>query len=57
MICAPWPADRNHHRVVLDVPKLASVLESLQHRLPGIETLHALQRAHKKLEKTKKEMD
>lgn len=36
------PADRHHHGVVFDFFELASVHESLQHRLPCVKTLHAL---------------
>lgn len=36
------PADGDNHRVVFDLFKLAPVLESLQHCLPGLKTLHAL---------------
>ena len=36
------PADWDDHRIVFDLFKLALVLESLQHRLPSLEALHAL---------------
>lgn len=36
------PADWDDHGVVFDLFELASVLESLQHGLPGLKTLHAL---------------
>lgn len=46
------PADWNHHGVVFDVLKLASLLESLQHGLPGVEPLHTLQTHTKGSKKT-----
>lgn len=36
------PADWNYHWVVFNFLKLASLLKSLQHCLPCLETLHAL---------------
>lgn len=36
------PADGHNHGIVFDFLKLASVRESLEHRLPRLKTLHAL---------------
>lgn len=41
--CVLRPADGDNHGVVFDFFELVSVLESLQHGLPGIETLHTLE--------------
>lgn len=51
IICVPQPADWDNHRVVFDIFKLASVLQSLQHCLPGIETLHTLRKKKKHTKK------
>ncbi len=42
------PADRDDHGVVFGLFKLASVLESLKHGLPGLKALHALRNRQKK---------
>lgn len=36
------PADWNHHGVVFDLFEVASVHQSLQHRLPGLKSFHSL---------------
>lgn len=40
------PADGHNHGIVFDFIKLASVRESLEHRLPRLKTLHALGNTH-----------